>query len=102
MALRKTKEVNSTGVTGEYWRITDYSMDLLNYDSTSQVMSVRVCISLYKDDTSRTSGKNLISNEVYIFTDGFDLVTLGSKNPVQRAYEKLKSDITFFNDAIDC
>lgn len=102
MALRKTKEINSTGLSGDYWRITDYSMDLSNYDSTSENMSVRICISLYKDSTSRSSGKNFVSNEVYIFTDGFDLETLDTENPIQRAYEKLKTDITFFNDAEDC
>lgn len=95
MAFKKLEEFNNTGLYGEYWRITNFSMDM-------ETGTTRVLLSLYKDAETRGKQQNSIANKVCLFTEGFELPAMNAKNPVQKAYEKVKAEVDFFKDAEDC
>lgn len=62
MALRKIKELNTTGVTGDYWRLTQINFDFLNNKIYSSLQ-------LYKDQASRSQGKNPLARVIEHYLD---------------------------------
>jgi hypothetical protein len=105
MALIKNKEVNNSGVTGEYWRIVETN---ISYESTS----ARVVLALYVDEQARTDGKSPIYYQDFVWSGDefpFSISELSEANPVHIAYVKIKesklddeeNETNWFADAVD-
>ncbi len=99
MALEKSFEL-PTGVSGNYWKITQATFDYLT-------STLECIVKLYKDAAARAAGKEPLSQSQYVWTGAdfagwFDPVTLNTANynPQERAYEKLKT-LPEFSGATD-
>ena len=104
MALIKQQE-QSSGVTGEYWRILE-----TNISYQSQL--ARVVLGLYKDKQARNDGKETLHIESFDWSGEdfpFTIDELTRCNPVQLSYVKIKeskldeegNETNWFADAID-
>lgn len=98
MALQLTYE-NEMGLTGNYWRIAEVSIDFVN-----QVARIR--IDLYKDAAAYSAGKAAMATKEYVYTTNddnvdnftgyFDYATLNQTvNSVAGTYTKLKTESDF-------
>lgn len=57
MAFKKTKELDNTGVTGDYWKIVQNNQSYIINDGV-------VMLQLYQSQESREQGKNPIAESV--------------------------------------
>jgi hypothetical protein len=96
MALIKNNELD-TGVTVSYWRIIKIELT---------EVGTLVMVGGYLDKAARDAGKNPITIKQNTFLgedDPMIIATLDelNKNPYSVAYDKLKADVEFFQDATD-
>jgi len=89
MAL-ELSTVDSNGNTGNYWKITYYSIDI-----PGQIVDCEIC--LFKDAAASAAGKSPMQKQAFEWGPGdyagnFDPTTLSAVdvNPQERAYELIK------------
>jgi hypothetical protein len=103
MALQKSLALPS-GVSGDYWKVTELVIDYLRPAATCQV-------ALYKDATARQAGAAPLYKKSFVWSDEeaaeefeglFDADTLSEDgvNPQSQAYVKLKT-LAEFSGATD-
>lgn len=94
MGLQLSKEMPS-GVTGEYWRVTDLRLD--------KDVSTRCQVSLFKDQAARSAGKMPLTVLDLQWNDGDNPCTvaaMASADPFALTYAKLKT-LADFAGAVD-
>jgi len=102
MALRKSLEVDGTGISLEYWKITEITINWADRTSTVRLAG-------YKDQASRQAGKyplRAVGVELSLGDFPFTLAALNANNPIKLAYLAVKTKISdpvsnWFADAED-
>lgn len=88
MALQLSFET-SAGITGDYWRIVDISVNIARQEAS-------ITIALYKDSTARFAGKDpIFSNRQYLWKGAdypYAVATMDivNNNIINIAYNKMK------------
>jgi len=88
MALR-LRSVTKENHVGEYWKIVNVNMNVVNRSS-------RIKIALYENRISRKSGGNPLDYRQYTWEDlenpfTFDTINVEGMDPIEIAYNKIKS-----------
>ena len=94
MSLQKTK-TDSRGIDGNYWKI-------INYKINDKDLKSRIVIGLFKDETAKSEGKDILEYKEYNWDGGnfpYSGTALDTNNPRKIAYDKMKVDDSYWSDA---
>lgn len=94
MALDISKEINNSGVTVEYWKITEVGQ----YVESEEC---RILIKAYKDAASRQAGKDPVYARMIILSGDQNPLPNATTNPIAASYVAIKQYDAYFAGAQD-